>query len=339
MIYNKEFFMNSFIEMSSNKYKKIDDNTIQFDGFNIIFSDELLYDSDKKSFDEKLVIKDDKEITYIIEGNLRRLVDEKYNINGYKCCFSELSVDHLLNMYLTLFENKGKLFMNSKSVSSIDFLDILRNNYSHYKMLTIISKQKLNDSIEKEITKTIYSIKYQLLTNYDIRMKIVGDKEEFINRYYTIDLNRIRNFRIKTIGIDDEIINENMIEYFSEAYESSNPKIIYLSFYNVLEYSFDALKLSKTLKEIHMIMEENIDSGKKYSKIKRLVNEKENSLLIYLIDNYVNKVDLKDFIEKNKYYMQSAPYIENTNIELNESIVKRIADRIYKVRCAIVHTK
>lgn len=162
--------------------------------------------------------------------------------------------------------------------------------------------------------------------------------------------------KMSDIGIDDIYkLNLSNIEYepepamyFSNAIGSTDTRVRYLSYYQVLEYFFIRSQNINFLKKLDA--ETIRDNGKiKHRELRSILKQYNNTLkelesLKLVLDRSLDVENLKDWI-------RSTPKIEALlctpsgtvpTLDLsasNEKIISKLAARIYYYRCAIAHAK
>ena len=165
----------------------------------------------------------------------------------------------------------------------------------------------------------------------------------------------------KSVTPRREYVND-VIEYYRRAISSKDPYIKFISFYHVMEYFFDEIYKKKMIADLQDKItspgfsyrnEEKIYDivkfvQKRISKNGELGQGKELESLKCLLNHYVEVEELKKRI--NEIDSESEQYYQNNEVSFSskapeiqwndaEDVLKKIAQRIYYTRNALVHSK
>lgn len=216
-----------------------------------------------------------------------------------------------------------------------------------------------HDNAKDILEKLANSIFFQVDLAFEIPINLQSQRESFIER------NRRRNRKNKFVD-KTAVISEPKYEYDSEpislywyAKESSNMPIFqYLAFYQTIEfyfpiyYSFEAKqKIQGIIKDPRFNPNRDTDITKIISTIRSSSQGKsfgsEREQLKATISACTNNVELRGFFEADEN--RNTFFIDNIGKDLstqkislkNETadLVAEISERIYQIRCRIVHSK
>lgn len=131
--------------------------------------------------------------------------------------------------------------------------------------------------------------------------------------------------------------------YLNNAINTSDERLAYLSYYQVIEYFFVRAQNYYFLDELSAIDMQNVDHNelrKILSEYKKISNEREALRLVFL-----KSID----IEKFKYWLNSnlkyeQIYCNSPNLKIDitkedKKIISQLVNRVYSYRCSIAHAK
>jgi len=135
----------------------------------------------------------------------------------------------------------------------------------------------------------------------------------------------------------------------------SMPLLQFLSFYQCLEFHFPHYSRQETIAKIKNILKSPLFDGTKDSSINVIVNAtleghrgsllEERKQLAATLKHCIDATALRDFLtatdERKRYFEHDYKKISGKRIVLSEGapIVEQTADRIYDIRCKVVHAK
>ena len=135
---------------------------------------------------------------------------------------------------------------------------------------------------------------------------------------------------------------------------SSMPLLQFLAFYQSIEFSFLHYSRLETVAKIKNLLKSPTFDGSKDSDISVILNileGKKGSLLeerkqlVATLKHCIDPSELLDFLneteERKRYYASDYKKVSDKKINTNDaqSIVEQTAERIYDLRCKVVHTK
>lgn len=130
--------------------------------------------------------------------------------------------------------------------------------------------------------------------------------------------------------------------YLNNALHSLDPRLSYLSYYQVFEYFFIRAQNLSFLNDYNNFSTSQFDHNelrKILKKYKSLTNELES---LKLVLNFISVPKLKTWINADGNRINNYCRSTETPIDLSKTddkIISRLAERIYKFRCSIAHAK
>ena len=201
------------------------------------------------------------------------------------------------------------------------------------------------------------SFEFKFMYCNNIAIRRVTDTDEFL--YRRLLRNEIAHERKldcpPTKKYDKEAVN-----YYCLALSSDDPYVQYLSFYHVLERFFDrAYKHGITQKLRDMLTEISfsLSEDSLFSIVKMIEKESGNKLqagygnekneLVYLLIDNIDVASLSSELDGSReswkdYYMSTGVAFEPDAPKIDwesSSVIQDIANRVYKVRNAVIHSK
>ena len=353
----EECFNIEFVEEAKNvlKYKTINDIILIFDLNDIsnsIFNEDNMYLYNNNKIEIPILfnnIYNDKQLY-----NKTIKLDNDTNIK-----IGDPSLEYIFNVLK--FANSGvkeDIYVNSKfifdGINSDYFDEHTINNIIQYqccfdRLYTISIYQNNIDS--NSINDLVYSILFELSHNYDKNIYILYSLEEFYNESYyyhkTKNIFCLSNLLIKKY-------NKELILYYQNACSNNLYKYKFLSFYNILEYFMNENTIHKYIdKKSGLNINQNGSVYNIYKDILNNVKVNEETYLRLIFYIYIKDIDID--IIKSKFPYNSEPLIDyyknnevsfskGCKVDLNntndmEKLFKNLANRIYKTRCSLVHSK
>jgi hypothetical protein len=136
---------------------------------------------------------------------------------------------------------------------------------------------------------------------------------------------------------------------------SSMPLLQFLAFYQCIEFFFPRYSRQEAIARIRHVLKDPQFNGTKDSSINTILNItmdgrrgsflEERKQLAATLKHCVDESALRDFLneteERTRYYGSEYKQISNKKITLSDdpAVVDQSAERIYDIRCKIVHTK
>ena len=331
------------------KEKKIKDETILYDEY----SYEALVKFEisrpvpfRLFFDEERLLKDDP-------------------TNGIVYELSKPTDEYLLFILDALRESEywayifrffpSRVMKERVSREKLEFFELLSKITRIY-TLKIKSRESMSsDRFSKLATSFLFNLSY----NLDIAIIEV----KFLHELTRYRITRVRRSRIDEIEPPHRIYNHDLVYHYQMAISTDSVPLQFLSFYHVIEHFFHDIyhedlintlkakitspdfsyKRKRDLENLIKLISQKI----KYKDEELLYNEQEALYLTlkkYVrLDNLIAKLReydelLMDYYQKNKVsFSKGTP--TNFSLSDTEKIFKQIADRIYKTRNSIVHSK
>lgn len=209
-------------------------------------------------------------------------------------------------------------------------------NHEEYMSIQLINVEKYNiEEIEHYVNEILLRCSVELCLNF----KVV----ELDN-----NIREVGNDRIFELQVHKNQYEYIPLMYLNNALHSSDVRMAYLSYYQVLEYFFNRTQNYQLFDELNaggFLTAAQINHRELKSVMKKYVNSlKEKESLKLVINKCLNVNNFKNWISKNPQYNNQ--YTQDTlsaiNVDMSKSdekIIGKIAERIYYFRCAIAHAK
>jgi hypothetical protein len=191
---------------------------------------------------------------------------------------------------------------------------------------------------------------FQLETNYGVSLSLEKERSLHLRRRVRSNKNSVPNLIFPKYEYDEAAISL----YWYGCSAIGMPLLQFLSFYQVLEYYFPAYSQAESKRRIMTILKNPLFRADRDSDIGNLlaaISNKagglgdERSQLRATIQectdsddlrNFISSVDgMSEFIQKKKGTHSHPIPLSNTTTDLRNDI----SERIYQIRCKIVHTK
>lgn len=200
-----------------------------------------------------------------------------------------------------------------------------------------------------------FEFKYMYCNNIAIRR--VTNTDDFLYRH------SLRNSSARKREFDfppRKVYDKEAVNYYRLALSSEEPYVQFISFYHVLEHFFSqAFKRGTTSKLRHELtsISFSLDEDSLYKIVKSIEKEIsgkkeagygiEKNELMYLLEEYVDTETLSEELAEGsndwkKYYSDTPVAFERNAPTIDwdsKDTLKQIANRVYKVRNAIIHSK
>lgn len=360
--FNREFNINysedsiSYIvdeksfEFSKSDYDKISNDAMKSDLSQFTVLNNNSY--------EVIIYQTNKMVRRILPVKFEEFIKIKDSMNNIEYKFQEISDLMVWNIIkgidLESFRGRFLAFLPRLSrdtdMNLFNLLRIcLRNPYSiiiSYE--ESIDKRKLNDYIN--------SFLFNFCYNYGYSFRAMNSLDELLNIRY----------RDKNSSYKDEELNaprlsykQDLTEHYHMAVSSEDPFVQFIGFYHIMEYFYEEIYKEGVINNVKEILLDPSFSTKRKKDIMKLVdliNKKrtENTVgseleaLELTLSKYIdiekireklNEID-KDIID---YYKNNTVNFSNGDVvDLRgdkEIIFKKLANRVYKTRNSLVHSK
>ncbi len=211
----------------------------------------------------------------------------------------------------------------------------------------------------REFSRLATAFLFNLSYNLDIAIIEV----RFLHELTRYRFGKIRRARPEEIEPPRRVYNSDLVYHYQMAVSTDSIPLQFLSFYHIIEHFFydvyheeliDVIRAKITSPDFSYKRKKDIDNliklisqKMKYKDEDVLYNEQE---ALYL--TIVKYIKLEDLIDKLRTYDESlinyykdnkVPFSQGSSIDFSifdaEKVFKKIADRIYKTRNSIVHSK
>ena len=292
-------------------------------------------------FEERIISTNIKDSMNNIEYKFQEISDVMvWNI------IKEIDLESLKRTFMIfpprLREDEGENFFNLLRVC-------FRNPYSLIVSYNKdIDKNKLNDYIN--------SFLFNFCYNYGYSFRIMNSLDELLNIRYR---NKNSSYKSEELDAPRLLYKQDLTEQYHMAVSSEDPFVQFIGFYHIMEYFYEEIYKEGVVNNVKEIL---LDPGfstkrkKDIMKLVDLINKKrtestvgselealELTLRKYIdiekIIEKLNEID-EDFIE---YYKNNKVNFSNGDaIDLigdKKHIFKKLANRVYKTRNSLVHSK
>jgi len=240
---------------------------------------------------------------------------------------------------------------------NLDMLDVIKRIIGGKLTLQIFSEHtKSNNEFEKYSSAFLFNLTY----NTDSALVPQRDFDELLRSNRII---RNRRFNIEELDPPRRYYVPDLVHHYQLAVGIENPMLEYISYYHIAEHFFESIFNDELIDKVKTKITHPDFSYKRKKDISSLIkdigksikmrdesmtfNEQEGLRLTLIklvnIDDLIEKLNgydetLLDFYINNPVAFAGAPVL-NLNMEDRELVYKHMANRIYKVRNSIVHSK
>jgi len=253
-------------------------------------------------------------------------------------------------------KDEGEKKERKKGSNSEEFFKVLRFLFPWLYTVKIVSKQSKDiEFFSKLSTAFLFNLSY----NLDIAIVDV----QFLREIERSSFKKIKRTELNNINPPKHIYNPDLIYYYQIAVSTDSPSLKFLSFYHSIEHFFHDVYNEDLLQVVRDKITNPAFSYKKKKDLEDLIKTikkklkfrngeftyNEQDALFLVLKKYVNLDNLLRNL--NEYDKQLKDYYKNNKVSFSEGgtidfdsndyieIYRQIADRIYKTRNAIVHSK
>ncbi|KEZ89280.1 hypothetical protein [Lacrimispora celerecrescens] len=215
---------------------------------------------------------------------------------------------------------------------------------------------KTQDEAKKLLEKVSNSLFYQLDILYDLVITLCPRKESRVARTKRVRKSNSTEVDIQDIKLDYEYDEIPMALYWFAQSNSDSPIFKYFALYQALEYYYPIYTTATAKTRIQSLIKDPKFNINKDSDVVQLLSiikinsmsniSDEREQLSITLRNIVSGDEIIDFIANNEnlndyYTNKSAKKISDQKLRLTDKIgiVDDVAERIYEIRCRIVHNK
>ncbi|AKB22498.1 hypothetical protein MSWH1_2227 [Methanosarcina sp. WH1] len=360
-------FTSDSVESSSVSKKYIDQlfsplHSVSIEGETIIFND-YFYES-LINFDLEVR---DQEKNKIIHNIFNSEKVDSYNKLTYK--IAPLSELFLVFLYKNMSKDERKKFIyllvglsyinlvtfNDRRTLPHNLIELLILFQKKLVTLQLNSKEPLDySSFSKLSDAYIFNISYNL--NIPLAKKLSID-----GLFPSAERLTEGKLSFNEIDCPKRTYVSDLVYHYETAISTENPHLQFLAFYHILEYSFEEVYNKYLLDSVKNKITDPSFSYNKTENITELIKIIEKSLkkrdseynydelesLRLTLKEYIDNDTLKNQISRYDsslihHYSQPVPFLGKYSIDFNanpKEIIVKIAERIYKVRNSVVHSK
>ena len=292
-------------------------------------------------FEERIISTNIKDSMNNIEYKFQEISDVMvWNI------IKEIDLESLKRTFMIfpprLREDEGENFFNLLRVC-------FRNPYSLIVSYNKdIDKNKLNDYIN--------SFLFNFCYNYGYSFRIMNSLDELLNIRYR---NKNSSYKSEELDAPRLLYKQDLTEQYHMAVSSEDPFVQFIGFYHIMEYFYEEIYKEGVVNNVKEIL---LDPGfstkrkKDIMKLVDLINKKRTESTVgselEALELTLRKyIDIEKIIEKlNEIDKDIIEYYKNNKVNFSNGdaidligdkkhIFKKLANRIYKTRNSLVHSK
>lgn len=291
-------------------------------------------------FEERIISTNIKDSMNNIEYKFQEISDVMvWNI------IKEIDLESLKRTFMIfpprLREDEGENFFNLLRV-------YFRNPYSLIVSYKDIDKNKLNDYIN--------SFLFNFCYNYGYSFRIMNSLDELLNIRYR---NKNSSYKSEELDAPRLLYKQDLTEQYHMAVSSEDPFVQFIGFYHIMEYFYEEIYKEGVVNNVKEIL---LDPGfstkrkKDIMKLVDLINKKRTESTVgselEALELTLRKyIDIEKIIEKlNEIDKDIIEYYKNNKVNFSNGdaidligdkkhIFKKLANRVYKTRNSLVHSK
>lgn len=292
-------------------------------------------------FEERIISTNIKDSMNNIEYKFQEISDVMvWNI------IKEIDLESLKRTFMIfpprLREDEGENFFNLLRVC-------FRNPYSLIVSYNKdIEKNKLNDYIN--------SFLFNFCYNYGYSFRIMNSLDELLNIRYR---NKNSSYKSEELDAPRLLYKQDLTEQYHMAVSSEDPFVQFIGFYHIMEYFYEEIYKEGVVNNVKEIL---LDPGfstkrkKDIMKLVDLINKKRTESTVgselEALELTLRKyIDIEKIIEKlNEIDKAIIEYYKNNKVNFSNGdaidligdkkhIFKKLANRVYKTRNSLVHSK
>lgn len=211
------------------------------------------------------------------------------------------------------------------------FINHIYANHERYLSIQLFDVE--NKTME-QINALVNEILLQVSMEYDMDFRIF----EVDPIFKQIGESTVRNMQFTSRGYE-----QIPVLYFNNAINSSDERLAYLSYYQVIEYFFVRTQNYYFLDELSKVNLQSINHNelrKVLNGYKKISNEREALRLVLL--KAINVIKFKSWISANTEYEQIYCNSHELKIDItkeDKKVISQLVERVYSYRCSIAHAK
>lgn len=308
-------------------------------------------------------------IIYQTNKMIRRLLPYKFeeriistnikdSMNNIEYKFQEISDVMVWNIIKEIdLESLKRTFMifppRFREDEGENFFNLLRVCFRNPYSLIVsynkdIDKNKLNDYIN--------SFLFNFCYNYGYSFRIMNSLDELLNIRYR---NKNSSYKSEELDAPRLLYKQDLTEQYHMAVSSEDPFVQFIGFYHIMEYFYEEIYKEGVVNNVKEIL---LDPGfstkrkKDIMKLVDLINKKRTESTVgselEALELTLRKyIDIEKIIEKlNEIDKDIIEYYKNNKVNFSNGdaidligdkkhIFKKLANRIYKTRNSLVHSK
>lgn len=290
-------------------------------------------------------------ITSIL-GNER--VEQSEDDNGRRIITNVVLLDEPVKVSIGYSSNEFVLLSSYKDGRRLN----MEKDFFRYKVTLKIQNVtcRTEDEARKLLEKIFNTIFYQIDILYGLTISLSSRRESRDERYRKMRRISRNNSETKEIKLDYEYDEVPMSLYWFAQSSDYSSIFKYFALYQVLEYYFPIYATINVKSKIQNLVKDPAFNINKDTDVIRLLNVlqfgnssgygDEREQLDLTLRNVTNGEDIIQYISEHEHLLEfykskDANKLSGTKLRLNDSmgIVDDLAERIYDIRCRIVHNK
>jgi hypothetical protein len=282
--------------------------------------------------------------TLIVPSDLRT---QKCLMKGYESAYVETGkidikfngslvgeIGEMSDLYWTVFYNK---FIKESFLDVDQETTSIQSTHAHdYKQY--LALQIWDSSIFDDFDMFVEEILYYISNRFNLNFK----------RAFFDDLQLdMGSNSVYELNLESKVIEKTPLLYFNSASYSPLPRIVFLAYYQAIEYFYvraNNLLFQRNLIEANIEDINNVDFQLVRKSVKTFQdNSTEQNALKLVLKQAVSLSQFKTWLTEDFQYLinldPSTPQINPININEESKFYLSLSQRIYTVRCSIVHAK
>ncbi len=232
--------------------------------------------------------------------------------------------------------------------------NLLRNLLNWPYTITI---KHINPMDTDKLNKYIDSFIFDAAYNCEAYMRTTDNLEDLLGPKLT---GKVKKLRLNKLDAPKRKYNKNLVNYYIQYGSTKDPMNQFIALYHVMEYFFNLEYDNDLRKSIGSVLGISEETSVKDDNIDKIVETlksnynisksgTENKKLRLTLKSYVTASELCKSIELNHkdlinyYKTNEVPFSKGSRVNLKgdtkENIINNLANRIYKTRLSLVHSK
>lgn len=264
----------------------------------------------------------------------------------------------LFNFLINIdFKDLKKIFITIPNVNDDDnqsMLTLFRYSFKSIRSIYLTYEDIFDIQYLDEL---IDSFLFNICYNCGISFRVISSIVDIMRTDYSFI--RPRTLNLSHITAPNLVYNKVLTEQYRMAVSSIDPFVQFIGYYHIMEYFFEEVYKEDVLDHVRKQLNHpgfSVKRNKDIMKIVNLINKKKAESLVgteleSLELTLTRYIDIDEIAEKlNKIDKKLIDYYKNNKVEFSngdeidlqengKNIFKKLANRIYKTRNSLVHSK